>query len=95
MGVDLGTQSIKVIIYDFENKKIISTKSQSYELISKEDGSMEQQASWWIDGFEKCLENIDEVYGYHNIPNFDEGDIRVCEGPFFAAVTQVRIKVVG
>ena len=60
MGVDLGTQSIKVIIYDFENKKIISTKSQSYELISKEDGSMEQQASWWIDGFEKCLENIDD-----------------------------------
>jgi hippurate hydrolase len=44
---------------------------------------------------EGCLDNIDEVYGYHNIPNFDEGDIRVCEGPFFAAVTQVRIKVVG
>jgi amidohydrolase len=44
---------------------------------------------------EGCLDNIDEVYGYHNIPNFDEGDIRVCEGPFFAAVTQVRIKVKG
>jgi len=26
---------------------------------------------------EGCLEGIDEVYGYHNIPNFDEGDIRV------------------
>ena len=38
-----------------------------------------------------CLENIDEVYGYHNIPNFDEGDIRVCEGPFFAAVSLVKL----
>jgi len=36
---------------------------------------------------EGCLDGVDEVYGYHNIPNFDEGDIRVCEGPFFAAVT--------
>ena len=44
---------------------------------------------------EGCLKDIDEVYGYHNIPNFDEGDIRVCEGPFFAAVTKVNIKVLG
>ena len=44
---------------------------------------------------EGCLEDIDEVYGYHNIPNFDEGDIRTCEGPFFAAVTTVRITITG
>lgn len=44
---------------------------------------------------EGCLEGVDEVYGYHNIPNFDEGDIRVCEGGFFAAVTFVKIKIVG
>lgn len=44
---------------------------------------------------EGCLEGVDEVYGYHNIPNFDEGDIRVCEGPFFAKVTQVRIYING
>ena len=44
---------------------------------------------------EGCLENVDEVYGFHNIPNFDEGDIRVCEGPFFAAVTVVKITVKG
>jgi metal-dependent amidase/aminoacylase/carboxypeptidase family protein len=44
---------------------------------------------------EGCLKGVDEVYGFHNIPNFDEGDIRVCEGPFFAAVTKVRITVIG
>ena len=44
---------------------------------------------------EGCLEDVNEVYGLHNIPNFDEGDIRVCPGPFFAAVTIVTIKVKG
>ena len=44
---------------------------------------------------EGCMKGVDEVYGFHNIPNFDEGDIRVCEGGFFAAVTVVKIKVVG
>jgi hippurate hydrolase len=44
---------------------------------------------------EGCLDQVEEVYGLHNIPNFDEGDIRVCPGPFFAAVTVVTIKVKG
>jgi metal-dependent amidase/aminoacylase/carboxypeptidase family protein len=44
---------------------------------------------------EGCLNDIDEVYGYHNIPNFDEGDIRVCEGPFFAARHTLKITVNG
>lgn len=44
---------------------------------------------------EGCLDGIDEVYGYHNIPNFDEGDIRVCEGPFFACSTSIKIRIVG
>lgn len=44
---------------------------------------------------EGCLKEVDEVYGFHNIPNFDEGDIRVCDGPFFAKVTQVRLTVTG
>ena len=44
---------------------------------------------------ENCMQNIDEVYGYHNVPNFDEGDIRVCEGGFFAAVTLVKITIKG
>ena len=44
---------------------------------------------------EKCLDGVDEVYGFHNMPNFDEGDIRVCEGAFFAAATIVKIKIIG
>ena len=44
---------------------------------------------------EGCLDGVDEVYGYHNIPNFDEGDIRVIEGPIFAARTELKIKING
>ena len=44
---------------------------------------------------EGCLEGVDEVYGYHNIPNFDEGDVRVIDGPIMAEVTVVKIKVIG
>ena len=40
---------------------------------------------------EGCLENIDEVYGFHNVPNFDEGDIRVCHGAIFADSISVSI----
>jgi len=44
---------------------------------------------------EGCLEGVDEVYGLHNIPNFFEGDIRVCGGPFFAGCTDLKITVKG
>ena len=44
---------------------------------------------------EGCLEGVDEVYGYHNVPTFEEGDLRVCEGAIMAKVTTVKIKVVG
>lgn len=44
---------------------------------------------------EGCLEGIDEVYGYHNIPNFDEGDIRVVEGGIFAMSTSFIITITG
>lgn len=42
-----------------------------------------------------CLEGVDEVYGFHNIPNFPEGDVRVCPGPIMAATTTIRIKIYG
>lgn len=44
---------------------------------------------------EKCLDSVDEVYGLHNIPNYDEGDIRVVPGPIMAAVVIVKIKIIG
>ena len=44
---------------------------------------------------EGCLEGVDEVYGYHTIPNFHEGDIRVVDGAIMAATSIVRITIKG
>lgn len=44
---------------------------------------------------EGCLDFIDEVYGFHNFPGFDEGDVRVIPGAIMAASTTVKITVKG
>jgi metal-dependent amidase/aminoacylase/carboxypeptidase family protein len=31
-----------------------------------------------------CLDGIDEVYGFHNISLFTEGEVRVIPGPLMA-----------
>ena len=59
IGIDNGTQSTKVVFYDFENRKIVASASAPHELISREDGSREQKASWWIDALDACFAQID------------------------------------
>ena len=46
---------------------------------------------------EGCLNGVDKVYGFHNVPNFKEGDIRVIAGggAVMAASTLVNIKIKG
>jgi xylulokinase len=60
IGIDLGTQSTKVLFYDFKNKKIIATASAPHKMISKDDGTREQEASWWIDAAVEAFSQIDK-----------------------------------
>jgi xylulokinase len=60
IGIDLGTQSTKVLFYDFENKKIVATASAPHKMISKDDGTREQEASWWIDAAINAFGQIDK-----------------------------------
>ena len=46
-GIDLGTQSCKVILYDYEKKKIIETAQVPMELIAANDGTREQKTEWY------------------------------------------------
>ncbi len=48
-GIDNGTQSTKVMIYDSTLKKVLSLTSSKHQIISKEDGTREQKAEWWTD----------------------------------------------
>ncbi|HBM15247.1 MAG TPA: xylulokinase [Lentisphaeria bacterium] len=59
LGIDVGTQSVKTIFYDFEDKRIIAEASAPLELISADDGTREQKARWYIDAIKKSLSQID------------------------------------
>ncbi len=59
IGIDNGTQSTKVIFYDFENKVIVASASAPHELISSNDGTSEQKAEWWIEALESCFSEIE------------------------------------
>ena len=54
-GIDAGTQSIKVIVYDSSSKEIIASHAEPLELIVGEGGVREQKASWWTDAVRKCF----------------------------------------
>ena len=58
-GIDAGTQSVKVIVYDVSDKRIIASSSSPVRLIEKDGGVREQEASWWIDALRDCFSRID------------------------------------
>ncbi len=65
IGIDNGTQSTKVIFYDYENRQIVAEESSPHELITlspegKDDGTREQKAGWWIEALKSCFSRIPE-----------------------------------
>lgn len=58
LGVDCGTQSLKVIVWDTASESLISS-SQSYDLISGlPPGHKEQHPQTWIDALDTCMEQL-------------------------------------
>lgn len=60
LGIDLGTQSLKVLIYDSLAHRTLAAQSQPLELISGDGGVREQKAQWWIHALRACMERIDQ-----------------------------------
>lgn len=58
IGIDNGTQSTKVIFYDYENMEITAEASSPHDLISEDDGTKEQKARWWIRALKDCFSRI-------------------------------------
>ncbi len=58
LGIDLGTQSTKVVVYDFTKKKMAAVANSPHELKSLPDGTREQDAKWWIIALKKALVKI-------------------------------------
>ena len=57
-GIDAGTQSVKVLVYDGVKKKEVALSASPLSLISRPDGSREQKAQWYIDAVRKCFSEI-------------------------------------
>ncbi len=57
-GIDCGTQSTKVLCYDSEKKQVLIVTTSPHQMISKEDGTREQKASWFIDALKDCFKQI-------------------------------------
>src|SRR5512138_3641937 len=58
-GIDLGTQSCKVVLYDYEKKTVVARSQAALELIARNDGSREQEAGWYEAALAACFAAID------------------------------------
>lgn len=60
LGIDLGTQSVKVVLYDFEARESVAVESAPLELNQTEQGLAEQQAHWWVNALRQALLQVGE-----------------------------------
>ena len=58
-GIDLGTQSCKIVVYDYEKKSIIAQSSAPVNIIAQNDGTREQKTEWYDSVVKTCFDKID------------------------------------
>jgi xylulokinase len=59
LGIDLGTQSLKVLFYDFSKREVVASESAALDLYQNEEGAAEQQAHWWVNALQEVLSRVD------------------------------------
>lgn len=59
LGVDLGTQSLKALVYHCDTQQVAATASASLSLRTDRDGSAEQTAGDWFEALQQSLREID------------------------------------
>jgi xylulokinase len=59
LGIDLGTQALKVVCYDFEAKHFAAIESAPLDLYQGEAGVAEQQSHWWLNALRDAVGKID------------------------------------
>ncbi|MCM2972258.1 xylulokinase [Larsenimonas suaedae] len=55
LGVDCGTQSTKVVVFDSGAGRVIGEGRGAHRLISEAGGRREQDPAWWVEAFEHAL----------------------------------------
>ena len=59
VGIDLGTQSVKVVFYDFVNCSMAGSASASLDLRRDGEGVAEQHTEWWLAALRKASWRVD------------------------------------
>ncbi len=58
LGIDLGTQSVKVVFYDVDRRETVAVGSAPLDLHQTDAGVAEQQAHWWINALKEALDQV-------------------------------------
>lgn len=59
VGLDVGTQSVKLLAYDAALCRVVASHGRPLELIAGDDGSREQEAGWWLDAIRACFAELE------------------------------------
>ena len=59
LGVDLGTQHLKALVYDAEARAVLALASAPLELHQSDAGAAEQHAEWWVDALRDAMAQIE------------------------------------
>ncbi|MDR2393296.1 MAG: xylulokinase [Treponema sp.] len=59
-GIDLGTQSCKVLLYDYEQKSVLARAQAPVDMIAEQDGTREQEAAWYQAALKTCFSEIEK-----------------------------------
>ncbi|KAF1719608.1 xylulokinase [Pseudoxanthomonas wuyuanensis] len=59
IGLDVGTQSVKLVAYDPQLRQVVASHGRPLELIAGDDGSREQHAEWWLAAIRACFAQLD------------------------------------
>jgi xylulokinase len=59
IGLDVGTQSVKLVAYEAVSRQVLAAHGQPLELIAGDDGSREQHAAWWLAAIRACFAQLE------------------------------------
>lgn len=59
LGIDLGTQHLKALVYDPDARDVVDLASAPLEIHQENDGTAEQQTFWWTDALLEAMAQID------------------------------------
>ncbi|MEX2125873.1 MAG: xylulokinase [Woeseia sp.] len=58
LGLDLGTQSLKAVFYDYQTRKVVAAASSALAVFRDDNGAAEQLADGWTAALVDCLNQI-------------------------------------